>query len=158
ILRRDFGGHVCNVLVRLQLTRYKRATPQRSHPRRDVNNKFRLGEDLIREFRRPSARMSYEFIDARLQRKAPRNKGAKNPRSHWDHTIRSKSSTLFLGVTITPSARSRAICRRPTAPNFIVLITPCAATTRNQGIVSDSSAVNRAKTKATCRAVMRRRR
>ena len=29
------------------------------------------------------------------------------------HTIASKFSTLFRGVTATPSVRSRAICRRP---------------------------------------------
>jgi hypothetical protein len=62
-------------------------------------------------------------------------------------------STLFRGVTAIPSARSRAICLRPTDPSLVELTTPLAATTRNQGSRLDSLAVSVARTKATWRAV-----
>src|SRR5262249_1529963 len=70
-----------------------------------------------------------------------------------DQVITWKSSTLFLGVTATPSARSRWICLRPTAPSLVGLPTPFAATTRNQGIRSDTWTVRVARMKAPWRAV-----
>lgn len=73
-------------------------------------------------------------------------------RYEGDQKTTEKSSTLQ-PVQATPSSRNRAICLRPMAPNFKVLMTPCAATTRNHGSRDDSSDVSRAKTNATCRGV-----
>jgi len=56
-------------------------------------------------------------------------------------------------LTATPSARSRAICLRPTDGSLVELTTPLAATTRNQGSRLDSFFVSVASRKATWRAV-----
>jgi hypothetical protein len=70
-----------------------------------------------------------------------------------NQAIRRNSSTLFRGVTATPSARSRAICLRPTDPSLVELTIPLAATTRNQGSRLDSSTVRVARMNATWRGV-----
>lgn len=80
----------------------------------------------------------------------------RSPFALGNQAITWKSSTLFREVIATPSARSRAICLRPTAPSFVELTTPLAATTRNQGSCWDSSFESLARTKATWRAVPRR--